>query len=102
MTTVVITHPKMGIYLGSCMGLGIWSMLDPAGQDAAVTFPSEAAATRVITTWESNGDPAAYRFEPVACAGPYAEIPELVAAGLAPLMGAMLPDPESGADAPGG
>ncbi len=30
--SVVIVHNEMGVYLGSCMGLGFWTLLDPAGQ----------------------------------------------------------------------
>lgn len=47
--SVVITHPELGIYLGSAMGLGFWSKLDPVGQQAAVTFDSpEQAAAHVL------------------------------------------------------
>ena len=89
MTRVVITHPEMGIYLGTFLGLGTWSLLDPAGQDAAVSFAGENVAADVIRTWERNGDPAAYTFVPVAGDGPWVDIPELQAAGLGDLLGEM-------------
>lgn len=40
----VITHPDFGIYLGTCLGMGFWSKIDPVGQPSAVTFPSESVA----------------------------------------------------------
>ena len=49
---VVIVHPEWGIYLGTCLGLGFWSKMDPAGQDAAVTFPSEEDANRHMDSWD--------------------------------------------------
>jgi hypothetical protein len=54
MMRFVITHPGYGIYLGSCLGLGFWSKMDPAGQDSAVTFPSTAEAQEHADGWESK------------------------------------------------
>lgn len=78
----VIVHPEMGVYLGNCMGLGFFSMLDCAGQDHAVTFPTVAAARLHVIPWESNNDPDAYRYVPVDTAGEWASIEDIEAAGL--------------------
>ena len=42
--SVVIYNEELGIFLGRFMGLGFWSKLDPAGQTAAPTFPSDMYA----------------------------------------------------------
>jgi len=34
----VLYNEEMGIYLGSCMGMGFWTKLDSVGQDAVVVF----------------------------------------------------------------
>jgi len=85
---VVITHPEWGVYLGSFLGLGFWSLLDHGGQDYAVTFPTRAEAADYVQTWEMNGDPGLYGFVPVN-AGAWASIVHLRAAGLEPLIGKM-------------
>jgi hypothetical protein len=36
----VIYSEEAGVYLGSCMGMGFWSKMDPVGQDAAAVFPT--------------------------------------------------------------
>jgi len=43
-----------GIYLGSFLGMGFWSNLDPAGQDEAITFESEKDIIDFMRTWESQ------------------------------------------------
>lgn len=43
-----------GIYLGSFLGMGFWSNLDPAGQDKAITFESEKDIIDFMKTWESQ------------------------------------------------
>ena len=53
----VITHPEMGIYLGSCMGLGFWSKLDPVGQPGAVTFVSPEEAQEYMKGWDDGAPP---------------------------------------------
>lgn len=53
---VIITHVEWGVYLGSCMGLGFWSRLDPVGQDSAVTFDNDAQALLVVQCWDSQPD----------------------------------------------
>jgi len=88
MNEFVIRHPEDGIYLGNFMGLGFWSLLDPAGQDAAVTFPCEKAAQDHIHSWESDADSQLHiisklKIVPVAVAeSGYATIKECEAAGL--------------------
>ena len=50
----VIYHPENGVFLGNFIGLGIWSKLDPAGQEAAITFKNKVEAEAFIKTWESG------------------------------------------------
>ena len=87
----VIYRADRGVYLGNCMGMGFWSKWDAVGQDAAVAFPSEAAARAHVATWdeplssfEVRSVPTFSRFEgsgmPVNA--DYASIEECVAAGL--------------------
>lgn len=53
MSHVVLVHDEMGVYLGHCMGLGFWTMLDDVGQDTAVCFDDEAAAREYIKSSEA-------------------------------------------------
>ncbi|CAK7259125.1 hypothetical protein [Shinella sp. WSD5-1] len=85
---VVIVHPEMGIYLGSCFGLGFFSLLDCAGQTAACTFEDECDARACVSSRSENGDPDAYGYVPVA-AKAWAEIMDLEAAGLGEFTGPM-------------
>jgi len=79
---VVITHPEMGIYLGSAMGLGFWSKLDPVGQPSAVTFTSVSDAEDYMATWD-GGRPEGVGFaDVVPDEGQYASIAACVRAGL--------------------
>ena len=87
--SVVIVHDEMGVYLGSCMGLGFWTLLDPAGQPSACVFADEAEARDHIATWEEG--PSLYRFVEVE-GQREATIPQLRAAGLAHLLGEMEAD----------
>ncbi len=59
---VVITHPQWGIYIGSCMGLGFWTLMDSVGQDAVVCFNDEQEARGVVTRWEENNNPDEYGY----------------------------------------
>jgi hypothetical protein len=86
---VVLTHPEMGVYLGSFLGMGFWTLLDTAGQTQAVTFIDTADLIDYITTWVENSDPSAYEFVPVDC-GEAASIADLVKAGLGDRLGDML------------
>ena len=77
----VLVHDEMGVYLGSCFGMGFWSKLDPIGQPCAITFPSEEVATRVWASWDHS--PAGCRTIAVeASDGEYATIDDCVRAGL--------------------
>ncbi len=87
---IVITHPEMGIYLGSFIGLGFWTMLDPAGQPSSTTFADEAEARWHVASWDESNDPDLYGYvrvqaDPDGAAG----IPALKQAGLAHLLGDM-------------
>jgi hypothetical protein len=52
--SVVINHPKLGIYIGSCMGFGFWSKRDPCGQDCAVVFDSVVMAQSIVRSWDDH------------------------------------------------
>ncbi|WP_234053704.1 MULTISPECIES: hypothetical protein [unclassified Xanthobacter] len=85
----VITHPEWGVYLGNCLGLGFWTLVDSAGQPAAVLFGSEAQAEAHIRSWDQNNDPADYTLHAVEAAGQWASAAELRAAGLGDMLGDM-------------
>ncbi len=88
--SIVITHPEDGIYLGNCLGMGFWSLMDTAGQSQAATFESEAQARAHVMSWESHNDPDALTYQEVVCANEfYATVEELKAAGLEDLLGEM-------------
>ena len=55
MKGVLIVHRELGVYLGSCMGLGFWSKLDAVGQPCAYAFDDEADAKACMATWEQIG-----------------------------------------------
>jgi len=80
----VIYSPDLGVYLGSALGLGFWSKLDPVGQSSAVTFGSEAECEEYMQTWNAPR----FLFEPWEAVpvatddGTYASIESVVAAGL--------------------
>jgi hypothetical protein len=87
--TVVLVHNEFGIYLGNCMGLGFFSMLDCAGQDQAVTFATPEAARQHVADWTSENDPLRFHTVQVIAASTWATIDELDAAGLEHLTGPM-------------
>lgn len=89
--SVVIVHNEMGVYLGSCMGLGFWTLLDPAGQPSACVFSDASEARDHIRAWQDGSTPDDYRFVSVT-ADRYATIPQLKAAGLGHLLGEMEAD----------
>lgn len=78
----VLTHPEMGVYLGSWVGMGFWSKLDPVGQASAITFPTEEAAESHMASWDGG------RPEGAACVpiepdlGEYASVACCAKAGL--------------------
>ena len=78
---VAIVSKSLGVYLGSCLGLGFWSKLDSAGQSSAVTFADESEASAHVYTWRDV--PADYDFVPVeADDGVYATAAACERAGL--------------------
>jgi len=79
---VVIAHPSNGVYLGSALGLGFWSQLDPAGQDSAVTFESVEDAESYMATWDSGRPEGVYCVPIMPDKGNYASMAACVAAGL--------------------
>jgi hypothetical protein len=86
-SSCIILSASMGVYLGSCMGLGFWSKLDPAGQDEAVTFPAPGIAMAHVAEWESLADhpcDLTYPFVSDANSDGYATEAECVDAGAAP------------------
>jgi hypothetical protein len=89
-TQYVITHPEMGVYLGSAVGFAFWTLLNPVGQDMAVTFTSKNQARQCVLSWDTCNNPRDYCFVEVTTAGDgYATIAELKAARLGPLLGDM-------------
>ena len=51
MDAYVIYHKRFGIFLGSAMGFGFWSKLDPVGQNSAVTFSTKFEAALYLSSW---------------------------------------------------
>lgn len=41
MIRYVLYSKTLGVYLGSAMGMGFWSNLDPVGQARAISWPAE-------------------------------------------------------------
>ena len=79
--SVVIYQKEMGVYLGSCMGMGFWSKLDAVDQSHACTFHDAEEARRFMESWETR--PADVEFvEVVPDEGTYASIAACVRAGL--------------------
>lgn len=81
---VVINHSERGIYLGNCMGMGFWSKLDPAGQDAAAVFPDAVEAKKHMAGWD-GGEPSGVTFVEVDAdmdSGRYASVAACTRAGL--------------------
>lgn len=89
--SVVIVSDTMGIYLGNALGLGFWTLLDPAGQPSACAFENEDQARAHVATWIDGGDPEAYRYI-IAGNGREATIADLKVAGLDHLLGDMEAD----------
>lgn len=80
--SIVISSADWGVYLGTAMGMGFWSNLDPVGQDVACTFESEEQAKEIIASWDSQ-PPADTKFTLVEAKHEFhATIPECVNAGL--------------------
>lgn len=77
----VLVHPERGIYLGSFMGLGIWTGIDTAGQPAACTFASPEEAQEFVHSWDEAPKVATVAVE-VNEGTSFASIADCVAAGL--------------------
>lgn len=86
MKQFIIVHETQGVYLGSCIGLGFWSELDPAGQTSACTFMAESQARNHVATWDApHGDPDNYRYVEVEIEKDrYATMEECMDAGQKP------------------
>jgi len=83
----VLVHRDNGILLGHCLGMLFWSKLDPVGQPAAVTFPSQAEVDRALSTWLAPLQQEREHMrlhEVVADDGLYATVASCAAAGLEP------------------
>ena len=52
-TRFVLYNLNDGVYLGSFLGFGIWSLLDSAGQEKAITFDSMEEAHEVVKSWDN-------------------------------------------------
>lgn len=80
--TAVIYSKDWGVYLGSAMGLGFWSNLDPVGQPEACVFENEAQAKKIMESWDTP-PPDDVRIVTLETINPmYATIPEIIKAGL--------------------
>lgn len=79
---VIMSHKQMGVYLGCCLGLGFWSKLDPAGQDAAWTFESIEQAKAGVATWDNPIPEDELMFTHVEVDGEFATMAQCVEAGL--------------------
>lgn len=87
-TRFVLYHFEWGIFLGECLGMGFWSLLDPVGQPAACTWATEADA---LAWCQKHADHSAQaQVRPVAVpvrevqdnGAAYASVAVCVAAGL--------------------
>jgi len=81
-STLAITHPEWGIFLGHCLGLAFWSKLEPVGQPAAATFPSVEVAEQFMASWSGGRPPGATLVPVIPDMGTYASVAACVAAGL--------------------
>lgn len=86
---VVIVSKKNGVYLGSFLGLGFFTLIDCAGQAAACTFQNETDAREYISTWETQNNPDTYIYVSVSTGDIFATVEELQRAGLTHLLGGM-------------
>ncbi|MEO0566545.1 MAG: hypothetical protein AAF066_02355 [Pseudomonadota bacterium] len=67
--SILLTREDFGIYLGSALGFGFWSLLDTAGQIEAVTFPDKSAAVAHIQNWDNPPDLSVFTFHDIDDAG---------------------------------
>ena len=73
----VLTHKEDGVYLGSFMGMGFWSLLDSAGQAAAVVFESEEKGRQAIASWDCQRPIDEYTFHKIQDGLDYADVEHL-------------------------
>lgn len=78
----VIVSDRDGIYLGNALGLGFWSKCDPAGQNAAVVFPSPEDAFEHLSSWQCEAVPGLRCVPVIPDVEGYASIQACVDAGL--------------------
>jgi hypothetical protein len=81
-TRYILHHPEMGIYLGSCMGMGFWSKLDPVGQSEAATFDNPEQIKEFMATWENKVTGCEITPIETDCRDAYVTIAEIEAIGL--------------------
>ncbi len=82
MKRFVLFSDFLGVYLGSAMGFGFWSKLDPVGQDHACSFDSREETIRFLSTWKHIPKSLEARELEVASPDGYVSIDECVAAGI--------------------
>lgn len=81
--TVLIVSESLGIFLGSCLGFGFWSKVDPVGQMSAPVFANHNAALGFVATWADK--PSDLSYVPITPDfETYASMECCVAAGLEP------------------
>lgn len=83
----LLVSRSMGVYLGSCMGMGFWSKLDPVDQPSAVTFDNVETIRNIMAEWDGLGSlPSDMTFPEVedADGDGYATEAECVTAGVEP------------------
>ncbi len=79
----LVYSESQGIYLGSALGMDFWSNMNPIGQDAAFTFPTEQDASGLVDDYRKRDWATDLRIVAVQPAGnQYATIAECVAVGL--------------------
>lgn len=78
----VIVHPVMGVYLGTGMGFGFFSLLDSVGQEYACTFSTREQARAHIESWDTNNNPEDYDIVQVFCPKGWASPEHMHAAGI--------------------
>lgn len=82
MKRYVLYSEDYGIYLGSMLGMGFWTNLDPVGQDEAITFENEKVANEFMQTWNSQAPNVQIISINVNDNSIYATIEQCVSAGL--------------------
>ena len=89
MQRIIVIHDEMGIYIGSCIGLGFWTLLDSVGQHSVVTFSTVEEARNMIANWEEHNNPDEYKYGKVVCKNIYASRRELILSGYGNIVGGL-------------